>query len=60
MRIIWLIIGHLQVFFSVTVKFLSRSRMLGDKRCFIDDYGILIMYRRGKLPRKHEKVPIEL
>ena len=39
-------------------------RILGDnlslKRYFIDDYGILIVYRRGKLPRKHEKVPIEL
>ena len=27
-----------------------------DKKCFIDDYGILIVYRvGGKLPRKHEK-----
>ena len=61
MRIIWLIIGHFQVFFLVSVKLLHRLRILYDKKCFIDDYGILIVYRiGGKLPRKHEKVPIEL
>ena len=55
MRIIWLIIGQFKVFFLVSVKFLRRLRILYEK-CFIDDYGILIVYRvGGKLPRKHEK-----